>query len=121
MRYYTEDHEWVEINGTEATIGISSHAVSELGELVYVELPEVGAIVAKGDECASVESVKTVSGIFAPVNGEVIARNERVIESPELINESPYSEGWIIKLNGASFDVSELMDEMAYDTYVKSL
>ena len=121
-RYYTEDHEWVEFDQDVATVGVSSHAVTELGEIVFVELPDLGKAIAKGDECASVESVKTVSGVYAPVDGEVLERNETIVESPELINQSPYESGWLIRLKGSeSFDTSDLMDETAYDNYLKTI
>ena len=88
-RYYTEDHEWIEIDNNVVTIGITSHAADELGEIVFVELPEVGNTLVKGDEFASVESVKTVSGIYAPLDGQIIETNQSVVDTPELMNTSP--------------------------------
>ena len=121
-RFYTEDHEWVELDGNNVTVGISSHAADELGEIVFVELPEAGTELSKGDEFGSVESVKTVSGIYSPVDGEVIERNETVVESPELINQSPSEDGWLIKakVESTSF-IEDLMDDEAYHSFLNTL
>ena len=121
-RFYTEDHEWVELDGNNVTVGISSHAADELGEIVFVELPEAGTELSKGDEFGSVESVKTVSGIYSPVDGEVTERNESVIESPELINQSPSEDGWLIKakVESTSF-IEDLMDDEAYHSFLNTL
>ena len=121
-RFYTEDHEWVELDGNNVTVGISSHAADELGEIVFVELPESGTELSKGDEFGSVESVKTVSGIYSPVDGEVTERNESVVESPELINQSPSEEGWLIKakVESTSF-IEDLMDDEAYHSFLNTL
>ena len=121
-RFYTEDHEWVELDGNNVTVGISSHAADELGEIVFVELPEAGTELLKGDEFGSVESVKTVSGIYSPVDGEVIERNENVIESPEKINQSPDEDGWLIKakVESTSF-IEDLMDDEAYQSFLNTL
>ena len=120
QRLYTEDHEWVEINDDVATIGISAYAVDELGEIVFVELPDVGTTVSVGEEFSSVESVKTVSGIYSPVDGEVVEKNQTVVDSPEKINESPYDSGWLVKIKTNS-DHSELMNEEAYQTFLQSI
>ena len=121
-RFYTEDHEWVELDGNNVTVGISSHAADELGEIVFVELPEAGTELLKGDEFGSVESVKTVSGIYSPVDGEVIERNENVIELPEKINQSPDEDGWLIKakVESTSF-IEDLMDDEAYQSFLNTL
>ncbi len=121
QRYFTEDHEWVEVNDNVATIGISSHAVDELGEIVFVELPNIGSVIEKSDEFASVESVKTVSGIYSPISGEIIEINSSVVDSPEVINNSPYESGWLVKVKSASFDSDDLMDESAYQTFLDGL
>ena len=121
QRYFTEDHEWVEVNDNIATIGISSHAVDELGEIVFVELPNVGSVIEKSDEFASVESVKTVSGIYSPISGEIIEVNSSIVDSPEVINNSPYESGWLVKVKSASFDSDDLMDESAYQTFLNGL
>ncbi|MEC8678020.1 MAG: glycine cleavage system protein GcvH [Candidatus Margulisiibacteriota bacterium] len=121
-RFFTEDHEWVELDGNNVTVGISSHAADELGEIVFVELPEAGTELSKGDEFGSVESVKTVSGIYSPVDGEVTERNESVIESPEQINQSPNEDGWLIKakVESTSF-IEDLMDDEAYQSFLNTL
>lgn len=121
-RYYTEDHEWIEIDNNLVTIGITSHAADELGEIVFVELPDVGNTVGKGDEFASVESVKTVSGIYAPLDGEIIETNQSVVDTPELINISPYESGWLIRVKTTQSSYTEdLMDETAYTSYLETL
>ncbi len=95
---YTRSHEWVRTEGDTATIGITDHAQEELGDIVFVELPEEGAIFDVGDAFGTVESVKAVSDLYAPVGGEVVEVNEALDDSPEKINEDPYGDGWIIKL-----------------------
>ena len=121
-RYFTEDHEWVELDGKTVTIGISNHAADELGEIVYVDLPDSGSELSKGDEFGSVESVKTVSGIYSPVDGEVVAKNDAVVESPESINESPLDNGWLIKVKVGSTDfIEDLMDEQSYYNFLNTL
>ena len=121
-RYFTEDHEWVELDGETVTIGISTHAADELGEIVFVDLPDSGSEVSKGDEFGSVESVKTVSGIYSPVDGEVIEKNDNVVESPENINESPLENGWLIKVKVGSTDfIEDLMDEQTYHNFLNTL
>jgi len=112
---YTEDHEWAKQASDTVTIGINDYAQDQLGEIVFVELPEVGDTFSKGDEFGSVESVKAVSEMYIPVSGEVVEINETLEDAPELVNESCYDNGWIIKLKPA--DVSELdnlMDKAAY-------
>ena len=113
---YSEDHEWVKVDGDTVTIGITEFAQSELGDIVFVELPDEGDEIEKGEDFGSVESVKTVSELYAPVSGEVIEINEELEDSPELVNESPYEEAWMlkIKLSDAS-QLDELMDAAAYD------
>jgi len=122
-RYYTEDHEWVEFDNDVATVGVSMHAVEELGEIVFVELPQLGQTFAKGDECASVESVKTVSGIYSPIDGDVLEVNSSVVDTPELINQSPFESGWLIrfKLSSDAKKTDDLMDDDAYQSYVSTL
>jgi glycine cleavage system H protein len=95
---YTKSHEWVRTEGDTATIGITDHAQEELGDIVFVELPEEGATLDAGDSFGTLESVKAVSDLYAPVGGEVVEVNEALNDSPEKINEDPYGEGWIIKL-----------------------
>ena len=95
---YVETHEWVRLDDGQAVVGISDHAQDALGDVVYVELPDVGATVGKGDEIAVVESVKAASDIYAPLAGSVVAVNQALEDSPELVNESPYGEGWFFTI-----------------------
>ena len=95
---YTRSHEWVRTEGDTATIGITDHAQDELGDIVFVELPEEGATFEAGDSFGNVESVKAVSDLYTPVGGEVVEANEALSDSPEKINEDPYGEGWIVKI-----------------------
>lgn len=119
--YYTNDHEWVSINDDIATIGITEFAQRELGEVVFVELPEVGQVCDLGDEFCTVESVKAVAEVYAPLSGEVIEVNEAVSDDPELINDDPHGEGWLIKLRFTSPDqINGLMKADAYEVYVSS-
>lgn len=117
---YNESHEWVRENedGTYS-IGISDHAQSLLGDIVYVELPQIGDDIGAGQECAMIESVKAASDIYAPVSGEVVAINENLEESPELINSDPYHEGYLFTLNAAdSSELDKLLDADAYATLI---
>ena len=121
-RFYTEDHEWVTVDGDKITIGISSHAAEELGEIVYVEMPNTGDEIQKSDEFGSVESVKTVSGLYAPVSGTVIETNESVVNSPELINQFPFEDGWLIKVKCEDLsEVEDLMNEESYNSFLSTL
>ncbi|HNV92748.1 MAG TPA: glycine cleavage system protein GcvH [Candidatus Cloacimonas sp.] len=96
--YYTETHEWVQVNGDIATIGISDFAQHELGDIVFVELPEVGQKVSSGEPCGSIEAVKAVEDLVSPISGKVQEKNTDLEDSPELINKSPYEEGWLFKV-----------------------
>lgn len=115
---YTQSHEWVRVedDGT-LTVGISDHAQDALGDLVFVEVPDVGADLAAGDACAVVESVKAASDVYAPVAGEVVAVNEELADAPEAINEDPYQKGWLFKLKG-TLEGAELLDADAYAKFV---
>ena len=95
---YTADDEWIRVDGDEVTVGISDFAQDQLGDIVYIELPEVGSTFARGDPFGIIESVKAVSDLYTPVGGEVTARNDALVEAPELINSSPYGDGWMITL-----------------------
>ena len=119
---YTESHEWVRDEGDGViAIGISDHAQELLGDLVFVELPEVGAALAAGDECAVVESVKAASDIYSPVGGEVTEVNEALVDAPETINDDPYVNGWIFKLRIAeAAELDNLMDAAAYTAHAES-
>jgi len=122
MRYYSEDHEWVEIVGEEAVIGISEYAANELGDITYVELPEEDDDFIIGDKLGEVESVKASSNIYSPISGTVILVNDALIDEPGLINESPEDKGWLCRLgNIDSSEVNDMMNEEAYFKYLKSL
>lgn len=115
---YTSSHEWVRLEDDgSAVVGISDHAQAALGDLVFVETPEVGQAVTVGDGCAVVESVKAASDVYSPVNGEVVEANDGLADSPELINDDPYGEGWImrVKLSDES-GVDDLLDAATYES-----
>ncbi len=117
-RYYTDEHEWLDLEGDVATIGITDYAQQQLGDIVFVELPEVGARLSKGDAAAVVESVKAASDVYSPVTGEVLKQNEDLESDPALLNEAPEERGWIFTMTIA--DLSELenfMDEEAYKAF----
>ena len=112
---YTKDHEWISIDGNIATVGITDFAQSELGDIVYVEVDTLNENLGKDDVFGTVEAVKTVSDLFIPVSGEILEFNESLNDNPELINESPYDEGWIIKMKVENSDqLSELLDSKSY-------
>lgn len=117
---YSKEHEWVMVEDNVATIGITEYAQQELGEVVYVELPEVGEKIVKDEPFGSVESVKAVSDIYAPVSGTVLEVNDALPESPETINEDPYGDGWMIKVEMSDADeLKDLMDAESYAEYVE--
>lgn len=118
-RKYTEDHEWVEVDGDSGVIGISEYAQEQLGDVVFVELPEVGKVLDRGDEVAVVESVKAAAEVYAPVGGEVLEVNDDLNGDPSLVNSDPFGDGWFAKLNLS--DAAELDDLMDEDTYKKFL
>jgi glycine cleavage system H protein len=116
---YTKDHEWVRLAGDEATIGITAYAADQLGDIVFVELPDVGRSLEQFATFGVVESVKAVSDLFAPVTGEVIAANDALTASPELVNSSPYDEGWMLRVRVADpAQVAELLGPDAYDDQI---
>lgn len=110
---YTKDHEWVRIDGDIATIGITEFAQKELGDIVYVEVETVGETIEAGEVFGTVEAVKTVSDLFMPLSGEILEFNEELESSPELVNESPYEGGWMVKVK-ISGDTSDLLDASEY-------
>lgn len=119
---YTKDHEWVRVDGDTATVGITAYAAEQLGDVVFVELPQVGKTLNKGDGAAVVESVKAASDVFSPVSGEVVETNGALEGNPEKVNESPEAEGWFVKLKIADGgEVDGLLDEAAYRDFVASL
>lgn len=121
-RYFTEDHEWIDLDGEIATVGITDYAQSQLGDIVFVEVPEEGKQVAKGDDAAVVESVKAASDVYAPVSGTVIEGNGALDGEPALVNEDPEGDGWFFKMTLSDKDeLDELMDEAAYADFVSKL
>src|SRR4051794_31451853 len=119
---FTKDHEWVELDGDVATIGITAHAAEQLGDVVFVEVPEVGRTVKAGDAFAVVESVKAASDVYAPIGGEVVEANAAVADAPETVNALPESGGWFAKLRIADpGQVEALMDRAAYEAYLQTL
>ena len=119
---YTKDHEWIAIDGDVATVGITDYAQAQLCDVVFVEVPQAGQQVGKGDDAAVVESVKAASEVYAPVSGEVIEGNGALEGNPALVNEDADNEGWFFKLKLTdSGELDELMDEAAYAAYVKEL
>jgi glycine cleavage system H protein len=120
--YYTKDHEWIRVEGDTGTVGITSYAAGQLGDVVYVELPEAGAKFARGDDFAVVESVKAASDVYAPVSGSVVEVNGALSEAPEKVNDAAEGEAWFVrvKLSDAG-ELSGLMDEAAYTAYCEGL
>jgi glycine cleavage system H protein len=119
---FTKDHEWVNVDGDIATVGISRHAAEALGDVVFVEVPDVGKTVGKGDSFAVVESVKAASDVYAPVSGEVVEANDALANAPETVNSAPETDGWFakIRIKDAS-QLDALMDQAAYDEYLTTL
>lgn len=116
---YTKDHEWVRVDGNVITVGITDHAQAQLGDLVYVELGEVGRQLARGESFAVVESVKAASDVYAPCAGEIVARNEALNDAPETVNSDPQGEGWLIKIAIAdAAELNELLSESDYKTLI---
>ena len=116
---YTAEHEWLKIKGDTAVVGITDHAQSELTDIVFVELPEVGKEVKKGEELCVVESVKSVSEINAPISGKIVKINEKLEDSPEIVNESPYDDGWLVELK--IVDEAEKTSLLDADSYEKTI
>lgn len=121
-RYYTEDHEWVEVDGDIGTVGISEYAQGQLGDIVFVETPDEGKEVGKGDDVAVVESVKAASDVYSPVSGTVIEGNADLADNPALVNEDPEGEGWFFKITLSDpSELEGLMDEAKYAAFVAKL
>ncbi|ODN71400.1 glycine cleavage system protein GcvH [Methylobrevis pamukkalensis] len=119
---FTEDHEWISVEGETAVVGITNYAQAQLGDVVFVELPDVGRTLAKGDEAAVVESVKAASEVFAPVSGTVAAVNAALATAPETVNAAPEGEGWFVKITLSDpSELDGLMDRAAYDAFVAAL
>jgi len=119
---FTKDHEWVRVEEEIAIVGISDYAQKELGDVVYVELPEVGETKEKGEACSNIESVKAVSDIYCPVSGEIVEANAALEDAPEIVNKDPYGDGWIFKVRmNDSGQLDELMNSDQYDEYLKGI
>ncbi|WP_428512165.1 glycine cleavage system protein GcvH [Roseovarius sp.] len=116
---YTEEHEWLDQDGDIVTVGITSHAAEQLGDIVFVELPEVGAEVTKDDEIVVIESVKAASDILAPLDGEIVEVNEVLADSPSKVNEDPEGDGWFFKIKPSDTSpMDDYMDEVAYKDFI---
>ena len=121
-RYFTDEHEWIDVDGDTAIVGITDYAQGQLGDIVFVELPQVGAEVAKGKDAAVVESVKAASDVYAPITGEVTEANGALEDDPALVNSSPEDEGWFFKLTiSDKSELEGLMDAAAYKSFCDSI
>lgn len=121
-RYFTEDHEWIEVEGDAGTVGITDYAQGQLGDITFVELPEVGASVSKGDSVSVVDSVKAASDVYTPVSGTVVDANTALADEPELVNTDAEKSGWLFRITLSDpAELGDLMDEAAYKIYVESL
>ncbi len=119
---YTKDHEWVRVDGDTATVGITAYAAEQLGDVVFVELPEIGKTLKQGEGAAVVESVKAASDVYSPVSGEVVETNGALGENPQTVNEAPEADGWFLKLKiGDESELDGLMDDAAYRDFVATL
>ena len=119
---FTKDHEWIRVDGDIGTVGITDYAQEQLGDIVFVELPEIGKALEQGDEAATVESVKAASEVYSPAGGEVTEANEALTENPALVNEQPLGGGWFYRLRVSNpGDLDGLMDKAAYTTYCAEL
>ena len=116
---YTKDHEWVRVDGEEAVVGITDYAANQLGDIVFVELPDAGRTLSQHATFGVVESVKAVSDLFSPVSGEVTSGNDALAAAPELVNSDPFGEGWMIRVRlGGPAEVDDLLDAAAYDALI---
>ncbi|MEM9086027.1 MAG: glycine cleavage system protein GcvH [Pseudomonadota bacterium] len=121
-RYFTDEHEWIDVEGDTATVGITDYAQEQLGDIVFVELPSVGTVIEKGGDAAVVESVKAASDVYAPISGEVTEGNAALEDDPALVNSSPEEEGWFFRMSVSDKDELEgLMNEAAYKEFVDGL
>lgn len=121
-RYFTEDHEWIDVDGDIGTVGISDYAQGQLGDIVFVDVPEDGKELSKGDEAAVVESVKAASDVYSPVSGTVLEGNPALTDDPSLVNSDPEEEGWFYRITLSDPDeIDALMDETAYEAFVAKL
>ena len=116
---YTEEHEWANYNDDEVTVGITDYAQSQLGDVIFVELPEVGEEISAGDTFGEIEAVKTVSELYAPISGTITAVNEDLEDSPETVNSDPYGDGWLVKISPSNpEEKDELMNFLSYEEFV---
>ncbi|HEM56337.1 MAG TPA: glycine cleavage system protein GcvH [Thermodesulfobium narugense] len=121
-RYYSKDHEWLEIDNNVGIVGITDYAQHQLGDITYVELPEVGTEIKQFSIFCTIESVKAASDVYAPVSGKIIEVNNRLENEPEIINKSPEEEGWIVKVEiSDTSELKNLMDKASYENYIKEL
>ena len=121
-RYFTQDHEWIEVDGDTATVGITDYAQQQLGDIVFAEVPAVGSTLKKGGDAAVVESVKAASDVYAPVSGTVVEGNDSLGDDPALVNSDPEGEGWFFKLTlSDTSELDSLMDKAAYTAFVDAL
>ncbi len=121
-RYFTDEHEWIDVEGESATVGITDYAQEQLGDIVFVELPAVGTMLDKGGDAAVVESVKAASDVYAPISGEVTEGNAALEDDPALVNTSPEEEGWFFRMTiGDKSELEGLMDEAGYKSFVDGL
>ena len=119
---FTQDHEWIRVDGDVGAVGITDYAQGQLGDVVFVELPEIGRQVAKGDEVAVVESVKAASEVYAPISGEVVEANEALTDQPALVNQAPLGDGWFFKIKLSDpGELEGLMDQTAYEAFVAGM
>ena len=118
---YTNEHEWVSLEGDLAVVGLTNYAATQLGDMVYVDMPTLNSEVGKGDSIGALESVKAAADFYSPISGQVVARNERLLDDPGLMNSDPYTEGWFIRIKPSDLsEVEDLMDAEAYDEFEKS-
>jgi glycine cleavage system H protein len=118
---YTNEHEWVKIEGDDAVMGITNYAATQLGDMVYVDMPSVGANVNQGEAIGALESVKAAADFYSPISGEVLERNERLLDDPGLLNSSPFTEGWFVRIRPSDpSELEKLMDADAYDEFEKA-
>lgn len=121
-RKYSKDHEWITVSGGVGTVGISDHAQEQLGDVVFVEVPEAGQVVEQGGEIATIESVKAASELYSPVSGEVVEGNSALADEPALVNSDPYGKGWFYKIKlSKPGELDGLMDEAAYKSFLETL
>ncbi len=120
--HFTEDHEYIRVEGDTGVVGVTDYAQSQLGDIVFIELPEIGARIAKGERLATIESVKAASEVFSPVSGEVVAVNDAIVDAPAVVNEDPLDKGWFVKLRlSDAAELVGLLDEAGYAAHVQAL